>query len=96
MSTMEVSAFYLMEGCNDCTTCEELSLNETIETPVTSTCLPVTCLDINMSCTIVEKKIPVYRICQEERKNASIWKIFTRNVILPQKVHLMETFLMLV
>jgi hypothetical protein len=54
MSEMEVSAIYLMEGCNDKldryndrTTCEVLTLNETVETPATSTCLSVTCLDIN-------------------------------------------------
>jgi hypothetical protein len=54
MSEMEVSAIYLMEGCNDkldryndCTMCEVLSLNEPVETPATSTCLSVTCLDIN-------------------------------------------------
>jgi hypothetical protein len=40
MSEKEVSAIYLMEGCNDKldryndrTTCEVLSLNETVETP---------------------------------------------------------------
>jgi hypothetical protein len=44
MSEMEASANYLMEGCNDrldryndCTACEVLSLNETVENPTTST-----------------------------------------------------------
>jgi hypothetical protein len=54
MYEMEVSSIYLMEGCNDKldryndrTKCEVLTLNETVETPATSTCLSVTCLDIN-------------------------------------------------
>ena len=55
MSEMEVSAIYLlMEGCNDKldsyndrTMCKVLSLNEKVETPATSTCLSVTCLDID-------------------------------------------------
>jgi hypothetical protein len=54
MYAMEVSAIYLMGGCNDKldryndrTTCEVLSLNEMVETPETLTCLSVTCLDIN-------------------------------------------------
>jgi hypothetical protein len=54
MSEMEVLAVYLMEDCNDeldpyngRTTCEVLSLNEMVEIPATSTCLSVTCLDIN-------------------------------------------------
>jgi hypothetical protein len=54
MYEMEVSAIYLTGGCNDKldhyndrTMCEVLSLNETVETPATSTYLSVTCLDIN-------------------------------------------------
>jgi hypothetical protein len=54
MYEMEVSAIYLMGGCNDKldhyndrTTCEVPSLNERVETLETLTCLSVTCLDIN-------------------------------------------------
>jgi hypothetical protein len=70
---MEVSAIYLMEGCNDkldCyndrTTCEVLSLNETVETPATSTCLSVTCLDINKGHSRHgTEQTPEYRISRE-------------------------------
>jgi hypothetical protein len=54
MYEMEVSAVYLMGGCNDkldrfndCSTCEVLTLKETVEAPAPSTCSSVTCLDIN-------------------------------------------------
>jgi hypothetical protein len=63
MYEMEVSAIYLMVGCNDKldryndrTMFEVLTLNERVETPATSTCLSVTCLDINTGPTIVENK----------------------------------------
>jgi hypothetical protein len=71
MSEMEVSAFYLMEkSCNDKldryndrTTCEVLSLNETVETPATSTCVSVTCLDINTGHS--REQTLEYRMSQE-------------------------------
>ena len=94
MYEMEVSSVYLMEGCNDKldryndrTACEVMSLNETVETPATSTCLSVTCLDINIW-VIVENKLLHIKSVESRKIMLQNGNTFD---ILSYKIHLMET-----